>query len=78
MNAEFVMTKDDIIEMKQKAKKAKCSGVQSKNLAPTSYEQRCNQAMQMQVDLNGWEPDDEFMEWLLKAWLSLYVFWCKM
>ena len=73
MNGDFVMTNEDIVEMKQKASEAKCSGIQSKNLAPTSYERRTNQALQTtQVDLNGWEPDDEFMEWLLHAWNCFY------
>ena len=34
-------------------------------IAQTSYENRCKDP-QIQADLNGWEPDEEFMEWLLK------------
>ena len=64
MNTNFVMTKEDIIEMKEKANAAKSSGMESKYLAPTSYEKRCKG--QFQIDLNGWEPDEEFMQWLLQ------------
>ena len=68
MNPDFVMTDEDIAEMKLKANEAKCHGIQSKHLAQTSYEKRCRngQDPQIQVDLKGWEPDDEFMDWLLK------------
>ena len=65
MNPDFVMTDEDIAEMKLKANEAKCHGIQSKHLAQTSYEKRCKDP-QIQPDLNGWEPDEEFMEWLLK------------
>ena len=65
MNPDFVMTDEDIAEMKLKANEAKCHGIQSKDLAQTSYEKRCKDPP-IQVDLNGWEPDDEFMEWLIK------------
>ena len=64
MKTEFVMTNEDISEMKQKANESKNSGIQSKYLVPTSYEKRCKN--QNQVDLNGWEPDEDFLEWLLK------------
>ena len=64
MNTNFVMTNEDIVEMKEKAHVAKSSGMESKYLAPTSYEKRCKG--QMQVDLNGWEPDEDFMQWLLQ------------
>ena len=68
MNGDFVMTNEDIHEMKLKANEAKSSGIQSKHLAPTSYEKRCkNEQTQVDPLLNGWEPDDEFMEWLLNA-----------
>ena len=65
MNPDFVMTDEDIAEMKLKANEAKCHGIQSKHLAQTSYEKRCKDP-QIKPDLNGWEPDEEFMEWLLK------------
>ena len=65
MNPDFVMTDEDIAEMKLKANEAKCHGIQSKHLAQTSYEKRCKD-LQIQPDLNGWEPDEEFMDWLLK------------
>ena len=65
MNPDFVMTDEDIAEMKLKANEAKCHGIQSEQLAQTSYEKRCKNPP-IQVDLNGWEPDNEFMEWLIK------------
>ena len=65
MNPDFVMTDEDTVEMKLKANEAKCHGIQSKHLAQTSYEKRCKDS-QIQADLNGWEPDEEFMEGLLK------------
>ena len=79
MNPDFVMTDEDIAEMKLKANEAKCHGIQSKDLAQTSYEKRCKDP-QIQPDLNGWEPDEEFMEWLLKetseTWfLLLSILW---
>ena len=79
MNQDFVMTDEDIAEMKLKANEAKCHGIQSKHLAQTSYEKRCKD-LQIQPDLNGWEPDEEFMDWLLKetseTWfLLLSILW---
>ena len=55
------MTRDDIAEMKEKVRDAKRTGIQSKYLAPTSYETRCQE-----VELNAWEPDENFLQWLLK------------
>ena len=63
MNSDFVMTNEDIHEMKLKANEAKSSGIQSKHLAPTSYEKRCKDSVQ--VDLSDWEPEEEFLQWLL-------------
>ena len=63
MKAEFVMTNEDISEMKQKANESKYSGIQSKYLAPTNYEKRCKD---VQEDLNVLEPDEDFLQWLLK------------
>ena len=77
MNAEFVMTKDDIVEMKQKAKEAQNYGIKSGDLPPTSYEMRriLNTKVlsdhiseqDMQVDNSGWEPNDEFLDWLMNV-----------
>ena len=73
MNPDFVMTDEYIVEMKLKANEAKCHhGIQSKHLAQTSYEKRCK-TPQIQADLNGWEPDEEFMEWLLKETSETWI-----
>ena len=77
MNTELVMTKD-FIAMKQKVEMAQQSGYQSKELSPTSYEMQCHALntrvstfsisdQEIQVDVNGLEPDDKFVEWLMKA-----------
>ena len=58
------MTRDDIAEMKEKVRDAKCTGIQAKYLAPTSYENRCQG--EKEVELNVWEPDENFLQWLLK------------
>ena len=57
------MTKDDIAEKKEKIHEAKITGIRPKYLALTSYEKRIKD--QFQVDLNGWEPEEEFLQWLL-------------
>jgi len=58
------MTRDDIAEMKEKVRDAKCTGIQAKYLAQTSYEKRCQG--EEEVELNVWEPDENFLQWLLK------------
>ena len=64
MNTNFVMTNDDLAEMKEKVDDAKRIGIRPKYLALTSYEKR----VQVQdIDaLHGWEPDEEFLQWLLQ------------
>ena len=62
MKAKFVMTIDDIAEMKEKAKDVKRNGIQSKYLAPTTYENQCSKS-QKEMD---WETEEEFLLWLLK------------
>ena len=62
MKAKFVMTIDDIAEMKEKAKDVKRNGIQSKYLAPTTYEKQCSKS-QKEMD---WETEEEFLLWLLK------------
>ena len=62
MKAKFVMTIDDIAEMKEKAKDAKRNGIQSKYLAPTTCEKQCSKS-QKEMD---WETEEEFLLWLLK------------
>ena len=64
MNTNFVMTNDDLAEMKEKVDDAKRIGIRPKYLAQTSYEKR----VQVQdIDaLHGWEPDEEFLQWLLQ------------
>ena len=65
LNKNFVMTKDDIAEMKEKIHEAKITGIRCKYLALTNYEKRCKD--QIEVDLNGWEPEEDFLQWLLKG-----------
>ena len=54
------MTKDDIAEKKEKIHEAKITGIRPKYLALTSYEKRIKD--QFQVDLNVWEPKEEFLQ----------------
>ena len=63
MNTNFVMTNDDIEEMKEKVQDSKLTGIEAKYLAPTNYEKRCKDSVQ--VDLSDWEPEEEFLQWLL-------------